>query len=94
MKLTRAERTTTINFDDEDNTCHVVTYSKKMITNLRNNPAATEVQQYPGGGVYFQIPKSLFRNFGKPRAPRQVSEATKQKLRENIARAREARTEG
>lgn len=92
MRLTKDERTTTINFDDGDDTCHVVTYNKRLISNLRGNPAATEVSEYPGGGVYFQIPKNLFRNFGKPRAPRKVSEATKQKLRENMARAREAKT--
>lgn len=57
--LTKAERTTTINYDDEGDDAIITTYSKTLINNLRKNSSATEVRQYPLGGVEFRIPKKL-----------------------------------
>ena len=43
MSLTAPERETVITFSDEDGIAQVHTHQRRLITKLRNNPAATEV---------------------------------------------------
>ena len=66
MSLNKDERTTTINFDDGTDTAEVVTYSRTLITSLRKNEGATEVEKLSQGGVVFRIPKKLV-SFRSPR---------------------------
>lgn len=91
MSLTRAERTTTINYDDEGDLAEVVTYSRSLITSLRKNGSADEVEQLPEGGVVFRVPKKLInvRNARKPR--RKMTEAERAAARDRLATARAAK---
>src|SRR5882762_10419569 len=59
MSLIKAERTTTINYDDSGANAEIVTYSKVLINALRKNTAAKEVDELPEGGVIFRLPKKL-----------------------------------
>jgi hypothetical protein len=43
VSLTAPERETVINFSDADDTATIHTHQRRIITKLRNNPAATEV---------------------------------------------------
>lgn len=91
-RLIRAERTTTINFDDESNTAFIVTYNRPWITSLENNPAATLVRNYPGGGVEYKIPKKLIGKPRKQRAPRRaMTAAEKSAAADRLAAARTAK---
>ncbi|MGH7239569.1 MAG: hypothetical protein ACREHG_05830 [Candidatus Saccharimonadales bacterium] len=67
MKLTKPERTTTVNFDEDSDFAIITTYSKPWLTSLKKNPEAEMVREYPGGGAEYKIPKKLI---GKPRMPR------------------------
>jgi hypothetical protein len=56
------ERETVITFSDEDGTATVHTHQRRIITKLRNNPAATEVENlmFDGtAGAVFEIPADL-----------------------------------
>jgi hypothetical protein len=44
MSLTAPERETVITFSDEDDTATAHTHQRRIITKLRNNPAATELE--------------------------------------------------
>ena len=59
VTLIKAERTTTINYDDSAESAEIVTYSKVLINQLRKNTAAKEVDVLPEGGVIFRLPKKL-----------------------------------
>ena len=91
MRLTRAERTTTINYDEEGPYAEVITYSKTLITSLRKNEGAREVGSYPGGGVLFKVPKKLVnvRNPRKARKP--MTEEQKRVTAERLSTARAAK---
>lgn len=91
MSLTKAERTTTINYDDAGDFAEVTTYSRSLITSLRNNGSAEEVRTYPDGGFLFRVPKKLvnIRNARRPR--RAMTEAERQAARDRLANARAAR---
>jgi hypothetical protein len=59
MSLTAPERETVITFSDEDDTATVHTHQRRIITKLRNNPAATELEDisFDGtAGAVFQLP--------------------------------------
>ena len=81
MSLTAPERETVITFSDEDNTATVHTHQRKIITKLRNNPAATEVEDltFDGTtGAVFEIPADLigFRSGRRQLSPEQRKAAT------------------
>ena len=62
MSLTAPERETVITFSDEDGTATVHTHQRRIITKLRNNPAATEADDltFEGtAGAVFEIPSHL-----------------------------------
>jgi hypothetical protein len=59
MSLTAPERETVITFSDEDETATVHTHQRRIITRLRKNPAATELEDltFDGtAGASFEIP--------------------------------------
>ena len=91
MSLTKAERTTTINYDEEGPLAEITTYSRSLISSLRKNASAQEVGSYPEGGVLFKIPKKLI-NVRNARAPRRkMTEAEKEAARDRLAAARAAK---
>lgn len=93
MSLSKDERTTTVNYDDGSDTAEVVTYSRTLITSLRKNEGAVEVEQLSHGGVVFRIPKKLV-SFRNPRkgSGRTWTEEQKQEARDRMARARAAKS--
>jgi hypothetical protein len=59
LSLTAPERETVITFSDEDDIATIHTHQRRIITKLRNNPAATEVDDptFEGSaGAVFEIP--------------------------------------
>jgi len=59
LSLTAPERETVITFSDEDDTATVHTHQRRIITKLRNNPAATLIEDltFEGtAGAVFEIP--------------------------------------
>ena len=59
LSLTAPERETVINFSDDGDTATIHTHQRKIITKLRNNPAATEVEDlsFDGtAGAVFELP--------------------------------------
>jgi hypothetical protein len=59
LSLTAPERETVITFSDEDDTATVHTHQRRIITKLRNNPAATELEDlsFEGtAGAAFELP--------------------------------------
>lgn len=94
MKLTKAERTTTINYDEAGTNAEIVTYSKVLINSLRKNTAAKEVDVLPEGGVIFRLPKKLV-TVRKPRTKsgRTWTPEQRQEASERMTKARAARKE-
>jgi hypothetical protein len=95
MSLIKAERTTTINYDDLGDNAEIVTYSKTLINSLRKNPAAKEVEQLSEGGVIFRITKKLI-NVRKPRkgTGRTWTPEQRQAAAARMTAARAAKQEG
>ena len=94
MALIKAERTTTINYDDLGANAEVVTYSKVLINSLRKNPAAKEVDVLPEGGAIFRLPKKLV-SVRKPRTSgRTWTAEQRQQAADRLAAARAAKQEG
>ena len=88
MSLTRYEHETVINMNDQDDFAIIVTYQRPLILKLRRNPAAELLEYWEtdgSPGARFRVPAKLVR-IGNPRQP--VSEETRAKLAENVARAR------
>lgn len=70
MSLTAAERETVITFSDDGDTATVHTHQRRIITKLKNNPAATQVDDltFEGtAGAVFELPADLisFRSKGR-----------------------------
>ena len=51
MSLTAPERETVITFSDADDTAQVHTHQRKIITELKNNPAAELIEDISFGGT-------------------------------------------
>ena len=90
MSLTAPERETVITFSDEDDTATVHTHQRRIITKLRNNPAATEIADltfYGTAGAAFEMPADLisFRSGRRKLGPKQARAAAA-----NLERARQA----
>lgn len=59
MSLTAPERETVITFSDDTDTATIHTHQRRIITKLRNNQAATEVEDlsFDGtAGAVFELP--------------------------------------
>jgi hypothetical protein len=90
LSLTAPERETVITVSDEDDTAMVHTHQRRIITKLRNNPAATEVEDisHDGtAGAVFEIPADLisFRSSRRKLSAEQAKAAAA-----NLDRARQA----
>lgn len=90
MSLTAPERETVITFSDEDTTATIHTHQRRIITKLRNNPAATEVEDLTfegSAGAVFEIPAHLisFRSGRRKLTAQQAKAAAT-----NLDRARRA----
>ena len=94
MSLTRAERTTTINYDDEGDLAEITTYSRSLITSLRKNEGAIEVGTYPEGGVLFKVPKKLVNVRNPRKASKPMSAEQRQAAADRMAKARQAKNSG
>lgn len=80
LSLTAPERETVITFSDEDNTATVHTHQRRIITKLRNNPAAKEIEDLTfegSAGAAFEIPADLisFRSGRRKLSPSQAKAA-------------------
>jgi hypothetical protein len=83
LSLTAPERETVITFSDEDDTATVHTHQRRIITKLRNNPAATLIEDisFDGtAGAVFELPvweiSFLTRKQkGNPRAAEHLAKA-------------------
>lgn len=85
MSLTKAERETVISFNDEDEVAEIWTAQRPRITQLKNNPSATLVEENTHDGsawARFTIPANCV-SFRKERAKRQLSEAELERRREH-----------
>jgi hypothetical protein len=96
VSLIKAERTTTINYDDLGDNAEVVTYSKTLINSLRKNTAANEVEVLPEGGVVFRIPKKLVtvRNPRKAGTGRTWTAEQRAEASERMRKARAGKKNG
>ncbi len=86
MSLTAPERETVITFSDADDTAQVHTHQRKIITKLKNNPAAELIEDISFGGTagaVFEIPADLI-TFRKGR--RQLSAEQRQAAAANLQR--------
>jgi hypothetical protein len=83
MSLTATERETVITFSDEDDMATVHTHQRRIITKLRNNPAATELEEisFDGtAGAVFELPVWAIsfltrKRKGNPRAAEHLTKA-------------------
>lgn len=84
-----ADRETIITFNPVDNTASIWTYDrtwqKHIETRLKIKPNKIHGQIDNGGARDYTVPK---KSISMPKAPKQLSEETKEKLRENLARGR------
>jgi hypothetical protein len=90
LSLTAPERETVITFSDADDTATIHTHQRQIITKLKNNPAATEVEDisFDGtAGAVFEIPADLisFRSGRRKLSPQQAQAAAA-----NLAQGRQA----
>ena len=90
MSLTAPERETVITFSDEDGTASVHTHQRRIITKLKNNPAAEQIEDisFDGtAGAVFELPADLisFRSRRRKLNPEQAQAAAA-----NLDRARRA----
>jgi hypothetical protein len=90
VSLTAPERETVITFSDESETATVHTHQRRIITKLRNNPAAELIEDisFDGtAGAVFEIPADLisFRSARRKLSPEQAQAAAA-----NLGRARRA----
>jgi hypothetical protein len=96
MSLTPPERETIITFNDEDETARVWTAQPPWITKLRNNPAATLLDEGKHGtsaGAEFEVPKELLTIRSK-KVKRRLTPEQRQAASDRLERAREARAAG
>jgi hypothetical protein len=90
LSLSAPERETVITFSDEDDAATVHTHQRRIITKLKNNPAATLVEDisFDGtAGAVFELPADLI-SFRSGR--RKLSPAQAQAAAANLERARRA----
>jgi hypothetical protein len=77
LSLTAPERETVITFSDGDETATVHTHQRKIITKLKNNPAATLVADLTfegSAGAVFEIPADLITFPSVRRTGRKLTE--------------------
>jgi hypothetical protein len=80
LSLTAPERETVITFSDADDTATVHSHQRRVITKLRNNPAASEIEDLTfegSAGAVFELPADLisFRSGRRKLSPDQARAA-------------------
>ena len=91
MSLTAPERETVILFSDDGDTATVHTHQRRIITKLKNNPAATLIENltFEGTpGAVFELPADRISFLGPKREPSEAQQEARQKA---LARAHLAR---
>lgn len=92
--MTKAERETTINFNDEEAHAEITTFQRRMLTKLSRNKAARKLRDIEMGGkiigAVFEVPKSLIRIRSAKRA---LSDHERQRRQENLMKMRQKRKE-
>jgi hypothetical protein len=84
-RLTDYERETIVNFNREESIAHIFTYEKTWQKHLELRLGLKPVLDNGYGGREYQLPKALIT---PPRAKRQYSQETRQKLVARLARMR------
>jgi hypothetical protein len=90
--LTAPERETVIVFNDEDDFAEISTHQRPVLTKLRRNAAADEIEDLSFGstpGATFRIPKDRISFLGPKR---ELTEAERRTRSKALSRARRART--
>ena len=90
MSLTAPERETVITFSDESDTATIHTHQRRIITKLKNNPAATQLEDlsFDGTpGAVFELPANLI-SFRSGR--RKLTEAQRAAAVANLDRTQRA----
>lgn len=86
MSLTPPERETIITLNDEDETAHVWTAQRPVITKLKRNPSATLLDEGKHDGsvwAEFELPKGLL-SFRTTRAKRTLTPEQREVLAERM----------
>ncbi len=92
MSLTDHERETVVSMSDGDGLAHVYTAQRRMITRLKNNPAAVLAGEGSHDGspwARFTIPAELV-SFRSARPRREMTDDQRQAAAERLRRGREA----
>jgi len=92
MSLTEYERETTVSMNDGDEVAHIYTAQRKVITRLKNNPAAVlVVEGTHDGSVWarFTIPAGLV-SFRSATARRELTAEQRATAAERLRQGREA----
>lgn len=93
MSLTAPERETVILFSDDGDTATVHTHQRRIITKLKNNPAATLIENLTiegTPGAVFELPADRISFLG-PKRKRELSEAQREGARRGLAKAHRMR---
>lgn len=97
MSLSEYERETIVSMNDGDEVAHVYTAQRKLITRLKNNPAALLVEEGTHDGsawARFTIPAGLV-SFRSVRVRRELTGEQRAEMAERLRRGREsARQDG
>ena len=80
-RLTSSEQETIINFNKEENIAYIFTYEKTWQKHLEMQLGLKPVMDNRFGGREYELPKKMVR---PPRAPRILSDSTKEKLTERL----------
>jgi hypothetical protein len=91
VSLTAPERETVITFSDEDDTATIHTHQRRIITKLKNNPAANQIEDisFDGtAGAIFEMPADLISFRNKKRQGRELSTAERAERVRQLHRAR------
>ncbi len=79
------EKETIINFNYEDATAYIFTYNVRWQSHIEARLGCKPTRDNGHGGKDYEIPKKFLR---LPRAPRKLSEETKKRLAQNLAKSR------
>ena len=91
MSLTAPERETVITFSDEDEMATVHTHQRRIITKLKNKPAASQLEDisFDGtAGAVFELPAELISFRNKKRQGRELSISERAERVRQLHRAR------
>lgn len=92
MSLTEYERETIVSMNDGDEVAHVYTAQRKVITRLKNNPAAALVAEGTHDGsvwARFTIPAGLV-SFRSVKVKRELTDEQRAEMAERLRRGRES----